>query len=133
MNNISNEESDLSLGAFCRKVRVNQGMSADDVARRSGGEITKSYVVQIETRADLNPTVKKLKALAKGLGASEELIFRLARGTSHLPIPAEFQELQDKFVAMADWSEENRIDALNLMKAIYQTISEKERLRGAVR
>jgi transcriptional regulator with XRE-family HTH domain len=127
MDNIEDKSNNISLGDFCRKSRSMQGLSADDVARRSRGEITKSYVIQIETDAEINPTVKKLKALAKGLGESEELIFRLARGISHHSFAFEYQELLNDLITMERWSEENRIDALYLMRAIIKAVHEKEK------
>jgi transcriptional regulator with XRE-family HTH domain len=46
----------------------------------SGNAITEGYVRSITRGAASNPSVKKLQALAAGLGVEEEEIFRVARG-----------------------------------------------------
>ncbi len=59
----------------------------EDVSRMSGSGITEGYVRSITRGAASNPSVKKLQALASGLGVPEEEIFRVARG-----LPVEVRE-----------------------------------------
>jgi len=72
------------------------------VQRRSGGLIASSYVSRIENGYILNVTPKKLKALAKGLGVSEDQIFVITRGlgTESLSPDSEFANLLHKYKAL---------------------------------
>lgn len=71
-----------SLADYVRRVRQEKGLSTLDVERNSGNQITDGYVSQIENSYVKNVSPKKLQALAKGLGVSEEEIFAVARGKS---------------------------------------------------
>jgi transcriptional regulator with XRE-family HTH domain len=50
------------------------------VEKRSSGAITEGYVRSIVSEKAKNPSIAKLKALARGLDVSEEELFRVARG-----------------------------------------------------
>src|SRR5437867_37748 len=69
-----------TLSDFVRRIRRERNLSLTDVQRRSGRLIASSYVSRIENGYILNVTPKKLKALAKGLGVSEDQIFAITRG-----------------------------------------------------
>jgi transcriptional regulator with XRE-family HTH domain len=71
-------EEDLSR--YVRRILAEKRLSFRDVQRDSGGSITQGYVGAIVNGRYVNPSVEKLKALALGLGESEEKVFRVARG-----------------------------------------------------
>jgi transcriptional regulator with XRE-family HTH domain len=80
---------DEDLSGYVRRILSQKRLSFRDVQRRSGGRITQGYVGAIVNGRYANPSVEKLKALAAGLGESEEEVFRVARGLS--PAPAAVQ------------------------------------------
>ena len=71
-----------NLADFVRAELAIKGLKYRDVAERSGGLISHSAVYDIINGRSLNPKTDTLKALAKGLGVAEELIFAAARGKS---------------------------------------------------
>jgi transcriptional regulator with XRE-family HTH domain len=85
-----NKKEDLA--DYVSRVRVEKGLTTQDVAERSGGTITRGYVSHIENRHSINVTPNKLKALAKGLGVPVEEVFSKARGSKSEQDEAEFQE-----------------------------------------
>jgi transcriptional regulator with XRE-family HTH domain len=85
---IKGAEEDLS--GYVRGILSQKRLSFRDVQRRSGGRITQGYVGAIVNGRYANPSVEKLKALAAGLGESEEEVFRVARGLP--PAPAAVRE-----------------------------------------
>jgi transcriptional regulator with XRE-family HTH domain len=72
----------INFANWIRWVRSGKQLSYKDVERNSGSRISSGYLHQIENeQVDPNAiSVEKLKAIAKGLGESEDLIFRVARG-----------------------------------------------------
>ena len=79
----AHEEDREDLKGYVRRVLKQKKITLRDVQGRSGGQITQAYVGAIVKGVHSNPTVEKLKALARGLGVDEDEIFRVARG---LPI-----------------------------------------------
>lgn len=79
-----NMERKETLAEYVKRVRAEKGLSLTDVQKRSGNQIANSYVSRIENGiADAQGvTPKKLQALARGLGVSEDEIFAIARGRS---------------------------------------------------
>ena len=71
-----------TLGQFVKRVREEKDLSTRDVEKKAKGEISDGYINQIETGVALNPSVKKLKALAKGLGINPEKFNQLIYGVS---------------------------------------------------
>ena len=71
---------DEDLSGYVRRILSQKRLSFRDVQRQSGGRITQGYVGAIVNGRYVNPSVEKLKALAAGLGESEEEVFRVARG-----------------------------------------------------
>jgi transcriptional regulator with XRE-family HTH domain len=67
------------LGDFVRKTRDDKRLSVKDVSVRSSGEISAAYVNRIENEV-INLSIPKQRALAKGLGVDEEIIFALVTG-----------------------------------------------------
>ncbi len=69
------------------------GKSEIDIANNSGGEISQGYINDIKNRKVLgeNITIKKLKALARGMAIPETLIFDIALGiTKQRSLPEDF-------------------------------------------
>ena len=77
---ILGKEEDLSR--YVRRILAEKRLSFRDVQRASSGGITQGYVGALVNGRYANPSVEKLKALARGLGESEETLFRVARGLS---------------------------------------------------
>ena len=68
------------LSRFVERVMIEKNLSRSDVKLRSGGEITDSYVSAIIGGTATNPSVEKLKALARGLRVSERKLVDVAFG-----------------------------------------------------
>src|SRR5258705_13808435 len=73
---------DEDLSRYVRRILAEKRLSFRDVQRASSGGITQGYVGALVNGRYANPSVEKLKALARGLGESEETVFRVARGLS---------------------------------------------------
>jgi transcriptional regulator with XRE-family HTH domain len=71
-----------SLAEYLREQMEGKGLSTYDVARRSGNLITHQTVWSLLNAQGKDVKVGTLKALAKGLGISEDEIFAVARGKS---------------------------------------------------
>ncbi len=69
-----------SLSQYVTRIMSEKRLGYEDVSRMSGSGITEGYVRSITRGAASNPSVKKLQALASGLGVPEEEIFRVACG-----------------------------------------------------
>src|SRR5215216_6961884 len=78
-----------TLGQYVTRIMKAKGLKQDEVRRLSGNRITDGYVRDIMTGRANNPSVEKLKALARGLSVSEDDLFRVARG---LPLDREGNE-----------------------------------------
>src|SRR6185295_16892610 len=89
-----------SLADYVGRVRKENRWSLNDVARRSvhgGSKVSNAYVSKIENGIIQRPSVVKLRALARGLGVSEEDLFARARSIEQ---PEGFRE--SKFWAVFD-------------------------------
>ena len=75
-----------TLAGYVTRIINEKGLKHQEVRKLSGGKITDGYVRAIMTGTADNLSVAKLKALARGLGVSEDDIFRVARG---LPLDAD--------------------------------------------
>jgi transcriptional regulator with XRE-family HTH domain len=70
----------IKLRDYVREVASQKNLSDREIEKRSRKGITASYIGDIKNGQVDNPSVKKLQALARGLGVSEDEIFRVARG-----------------------------------------------------
>jgi transcriptional regulator with XRE-family HTH domain len=70
------------LGRYVTQVMNAKGLSARDVAGRSGGGITAGYVTGIMKGSADNPSVDKIKALTSGLDVDRYELFDVAWGPS---------------------------------------------------
>jgi transcriptional regulator with XRE-family HTH domain len=93
----------IKLSDYVRDVVNRKGFSSIDVQKRSKGQISFGYVNDIINEKTMNPSVKKLQALALGLGVPEDELFRVARGLPIEPAanPVE-AELIEKFNRLPD-------------------------------
>lgn len=69
-----------SLGDFVRRIRQEKKLSLAEVQAQAKDGIARSHVSRIENGEADNLSTEKLKALAEGLGVSEDEIFAIARG-----------------------------------------------------
>lgn len=69
-----------TLAQYLKRNMDEKGLSVKDVQRMSGEDIKVSYINDILSGRSTNPSVKKLKALARGAGVDEDEIFDVARG-----------------------------------------------------
>lgn len=76
------KKSTESLGKYVERIMKEKNLKPEEIQRRSGGAITEGYVRSIVAEKAANLSVGKLKALAQGLDASEEDVFKVARGLS---------------------------------------------------
>jgi transcriptional regulator with XRE-family HTH domain len=97
------------LKDYVRRIRTEKRLSLSEVSRNSGNKIASSYLHRIENGNVVNVSPLKLKALAKGLGVSEEEVFNIVRGIR----PREVPILEDEEVA--------------LILTKYQKLSEEEK------
>jgi Helix-turn-helix len=68
------------LSRYVERVMKEKRLSRRDVKLRAGGDITDSYVSGIISGSAKNPSVEKLKALARGLRVPEMELIRVAFG-----------------------------------------------------
>ena len=71
-----------ALSEYVARVLEEKDLTPAEVSRLSGREITGTYVSGLARGSSANPSVSKLKALARGLDVDEDEIFRIARGLS---------------------------------------------------
>jgi|HubBroStandDraft_6_1064221.scaffolds.fasta_scaffold339955_1 transcriptional regulator with XRE-family HTH domain len=69
-----------ALSRYIRRVMDQRGFRIRDVEIRAAGDITESYIGEILRGSASNPSVSKLKALARGLGVDPAELFRVAAG-----------------------------------------------------
>lgn len=68
-----------TLAQYVTRIIEEKELTHQEVRRLARGKITDGYVRGIMTGKATNVSVDKLKALACGLGVSEDEIFRVAR------------------------------------------------------
>jgi transcriptional regulator with XRE-family HTH domain len=118
-----------SLADYVRRVRSEKRYSLPEVERRSGGLISNAYVSRIENGQAVNPTPEKLKALAKGLGVSEEEIFNVARG-KRVPTPTLNDEIRALFFDEESMTPQEKDFAMTHLRMIRRELEEQRRQRG---
>lgn len=87
-------DDDETLAEYVARIISEKNLKHHEVKDISGGEITDGYVRGIMSGKARNLSVDKLKALAQGLGVSEDEIFRVARG---LPFDGEQRDPQSDY------------------------------------
>ena len=71
-----------ALSEYVVAVMGEKGLTPTQVSRMAHGEITSAYVRGLAAGSSTNPSVSKLKSLARGLDVDEDNLFRIARGLS---------------------------------------------------
>jgi transcriptional regulator with XRE-family HTH domain len=94
------------LRRYIKQTMESKGLLAREVAERSGKAITTGYVNSLMTGRAANPSVSKLKALARGLGVAVEELLMVAYG---------IDETQDK---RASVDPKHTLTILDLMKKV---------------
>jgi transcriptional regulator with XRE-family HTH domain len=119
-----------SLADYVRRVRREKDLSLNDVRIQSGYQIVNSYVSRIENGQVINVGLEKLRALAKGLGVSEEELFSVARGKLPSEDPefnkSRFAELALKFDRLPP---DSRIDVEALINLLDRELERLARER----
>jgi len=113
----SNRET---LAQYVCRVVKERGLKHHEVREMSGGKITDGYVRGIMTGKAKNPSVDKLRALARGLGVSEDEIFKVARG---VPVEGEAKGYQPNYQVIV-----NLISASLKNPTLAEVLSEVARL-----
>jgi transcriptional regulator with XRE-family HTH domain len=67
-----------TLAEYVSRIIKEKKLKVAEIEKRSG--VADSYITNITRGTSKNPTIEKLKALAKGLDVDEDEIFRVARG-----------------------------------------------------
>ena len=104
------------LGDFVRDARNAHGLSLTDVQRASHNTITAAYVSLIENGRVENPGVGKLRALARGLGLTEEELFAVARGGKLSEPDAQAKQLLTFYQQLPS---ERQTDLLRIARALH--------------
>lgn len=129
-------KSGVSLADFVRTVRNKKNLSTTQVemiSKQGGAKgISDGYISQIETGYIKNVSPEKLKALAKGLGISDEEIFASARG-----IEANKEIISNERFAMiaegySDLPEQARENLEPLLTAIELTIMKESKPKATI-
>lgn len=69
-----------NLSRYVRRIMKQKKLTQRDIELRSGGKITDGYVADILRGAAKNPSVEKVKALARGLAVDPHELFDIACG-----------------------------------------------------
>ncbi|PYS60195.1 MAG: hypothetical protein DMF74_19380 [Acidobacteria bacterium] len=69
-----------SLADYVRRVRNEKNLSLAQVSARSRGQISKTHINRIENGTGTRVSLIKLRALARGLGVSEDALVAVAQG-----------------------------------------------------
>lgn len=126
-----------ALPDFIRRVRSEKGLSTADVEKNSGFTVTDGYVSHIENGRVKNVSPEKLRALAKGLQISEDVIFAVARGEAgKARIPLTDEELSPELAAnvellvgmFLDIPRECQLDTLASLSGVWQRRAEHKRI-----
>ena len=96
-----------ALSQYIKRIMDKEGLRICDVWMRAAGDITESYIGEMLRGTARNPSVSKLKALARGLGVDAAELFRVAAGIGESEKPA---------ISAADVS--HSLMLLDLMKRI---------------
>lgn len=80
------------LSKFVRRVLKLKGLTQKDVQRISGGRITDGYIASINVGRATNLSVKKLMALADGLGVDVYTLFQVSCGVPDEALRKTFAE-----------------------------------------
>lgn len=110
------------LADYVRRVRNEKDFSLTEVSARSGGRISKTHINRIENGAVSRVSLLKLRALARGLDASEDELIAAAQGKPPgRGAPVNERKLLDYFGELSPDRQEHFL-------AILQAIAKRTRL-----
>jgi transcriptional regulator with XRE-family HTH domain len=69
-----------SLADYVRRIRHEKNLSLAQISARSRGQISKTHINRIENGTGTRVSLIKLRALARGLGVSEDALMAVAQG-----------------------------------------------------
>jgi transcriptional regulator with XRE-family HTH domain len=107
-----------ALAAYVRQKMDEKNLSTYEVERRSGGDITHGSVWNILNQRVADVKAGTLRALAKGLGVSEDEIFAVARGKLLNGAEAFDSELAAMFRGLAELSDEDKAELLSTVRML---------------
>ena len=102
----SKKEAMDKLRAYLKKVVKEEKTPVAQIARKSGGTITDSYIFDIMSGKTKHISVEKLEALALGLGMDSVELFKIAIG--YTPSPDPTQDLTALLKILADMTPKER-------------------------
>lgn len=105
-----------TLADYVRRVRDKNGWSLVEVSRRAGGAIGRTHINRIENGFATNPSPRKLRALARGLGVPEEELEAVVAGRTPAK-KGDADEMQLLFY-FRDLSPTEKEGALRIMEAL---------------
>jgi transcriptional regulator with XRE-family HTH domain len=104
-----------SLRDYIRRIMFDNSLTFKRVAEQSRGEISTGGLNDLLKGRTVNPTIGTLKALAKGLGVTEEEIFAVALGRPLAEESANETRLLAKFRALPA---DRQADVLRIVDAL---------------
>lgn len=142
----------INIGEYIRKKRMERGLSARELARRSG--VSQPYLSQLENGKNENPSIEILKKLAKALNISYVELMAIAGYMGDISKEADaitFQILMDNcieeqkkthlemiynfckdFIDMYDQGNSNALDAAIKIAERLQKIQELEAAQNII-
>jgi transcriptional regulator with XRE-family HTH domain len=115
-----------SLAEVLARVMEKNGLSGYDIERRSGKEITQSYVNRIKNGDVTNPTVEKVYSLAKGTGVDPEVFFNAIKGKNGTN--ANFEKaLQAAFHDADNWTDAEKREAIQFVRTYAEGVRSRRR------
>jgi transcriptional regulator with XRE-family HTH domain len=110
-----------TLAEYVRQTRHQKNLSLADVSARSGGQIGTTHVSRIENRLVSNVSLRRLRALARGLGVPEDEVVAVARGKfPRSESEAMGKQLLDYFNELP---EDAQLYVLHMMRGLLEGIS----------
>ncbi|MET0625724.1 MAG: hypothetical protein ABW250_22505 [Pyrinomonadaceae bacterium] len=102
-----------------------KNLSTYEVERRSGGDITHGSVWNILNQRVADVKAGTLRALAKGLGVSEDEVYAVARGKSLNGTEAFDSEISSMFRGLAELSDEDKAELLSTVRMLAAEIQRR--------
>ena len=99
-----------TLAQYIARLIGEKKLSGYEIERRAKKQISQSYFNRIKKGKIANPSPNKLKALAVGLGISEEELFAVVRGKSPDSLKVANEQLEDLI---------SKFERLTLSKKLY--------------
>jgi len=93
-------EEKSTLSSYVKELMASRNMTIHEVRTNATADITESYISGIIKGSSSNPSVRKLVALASGLGVDPVELFKIAAGQSTSDQPHSFLA-QDAAALMA--------------------------------